>query len=122
MTVTETITKYVPTLDKLVGFMQGNLDALVHSNGALVSGLQAISQELLAQTQTAVDAVSTRGKQVFAVKSVKEALSVGGETVKATYQGQIANVSKISEMTVKVASDVAAPVTGRIEALFKTAA
>ena len=120
MTAAQDFTKYFPSFDKVVAFHKANFDALVEANAVFVKGAQEISKEIFAQTQAQLESVAASSQAVLGAKDLKDVAQLNADNAKQGYEKLVASSTKISEMSVKVATEAFAPVTARLNAAAET--
>lgn len=95
-------------------FAKGNVEAFVESGKILAEGLQDIGTNLVAESRTAFEAMSADMKDMAAAKSPTELLQVQSDMVRKNFDSAVAYGSKNTEAMVKLASDVIAPISERM--------
>ncbi len=106
--------KSTEALGEASDFAKGNVEALVESSKILASGLQELTSELVAESRSAFESLTTEVKSVAAVKSPAEFFSLQSEILRKQVDTLIANGTKHSEAFIKLATDAAAPLSGRV--------
>jgi len=95
-------------------FAKGNVEAFVESGKILASGLQDMGTNLAAEGRSAFETMTADVKALTAVKSPADFFKLQGEIVRRNFDAAVANGSKNSEAMLKLASDVFAPLSGRV--------
>ena len=102
-------------------FSQGNLDAMVESGKIFAAGMQDLTKTAVEDGKVAVEdgkaAVETMtadAKEFAAVKSPTDFVQLQGKIASRNFDAAVAQFSKATEMWVKLAGDVAAPISGRM--------
>jgi phasin family protein len=120
MTATQDFTRFFPAFEKIVAFHKGNLEAFVQANTLFAKGAQEISKEYLAHAQEHLQAAATAGQAAFKAKNPQDAFQLNVETAKAGFEKLVATSTKLSEMSVKLATEAFAPVKARLEVAATT--
>ena len=95
-------------------FAKGNVEALVESSKILASGLQELTSELVAESRESFETLTADVKSIAAVKSPAEFFSLQSEIMRKQMDALIANGTRHSEAFIKLATDAAAPISGRV--------
>ena len=95
-------------------FAKGNVEALIESGKILAEGLQDMGTNLVAESRTAFESVSADMKGMAAAKSPTELLQLQSDVVRKNFDSAVAYGSKNTEAMLKLASDVIAPLTSRV--------
>lgn len=106
-------------------FTKGNAEALVEAGKILAAGLKEMGETLVADTKGAYEGLVADAKELAAVKSPADFYKVQGELMKKHFDQVVAFGSKQSEAVLKLAGEVATPVSSRISLAmekFKAAA
>jgi phasin family protein len=98
----------------LSAFGKANIDALIKANTAFTKGVEELSKEVLALTQSSLESAAAAGKAVFAAKTVKDIIELNADFTKQSFEKLVANSTKLSEMSVKLATDTFAPISSRV--------
>jgi len=100
--------------EDVVGFGKENIDAVMAANAVLVKGLQAINQEIFGIAKDSLEKNAAATKKIFACKSVEDVFAIQSDLVRASYDDAVVQSRKISDLTVKLAEDSAAPITKQV--------
>jgi phasin family protein len=107
----------IPTIkgyDEFTAISKANLDALVQANKVFAKGVENISKEVLSLTQSSLESAATAAKAIFAAKTLKDMVELNAEFTRTHFDKLVANSTKLSEMSVKLATDAFAPITARV--------
>lgn len=96
-----------------------NVEAVVQSGSIVVKGMEALGQELMAFTKAQVEGNVAATKALFGVKSFDEAVKLQGDFARKSFDTAVAEGTKLTEMSVKVANDAVAPIQARVDATVK---
>lgn len=95
-------------------FSKGNVEALVESTKILAAGLQDMGKAYVAESKTALEALTADVKELAAVKSPTDFFKLQGEILRRSFDAAVATGSKNSETLVKLAGDAFAPLSTRV--------
>ena len=104
----------VPNFDELAAFNKGNVDAFVAAGTAAAKGFEALSQELIAYNQKTVEASVATAKALLGCKTVHELVELQSDLARKGMDEWLAEGTKLSELTVKVANETAEPLSSRL--------
>ena len=93
---------------------KGNVEALVEAGKILSAGLQELGTGAVAESRAAFETLTAEVKELASAKSPTEFLRLQSELAKKHIDHAVALGSKQSEAVLKLASDVAAPVSNRV--------
>jgi|YNPBryunderm2012_1023409.scaffolds.fasta_scaffold06508_2 phasin family protein len=108
------------TLEEAIAFGRGNLEAFVKSSTILTEGMQELARATLAFGQAAFADGIENAKALAAVKSVREALDLQAAFAKASTEKMVAETTKLTETSAKLAEKVMAPMIERMNQAVKT--
>lgn len=95
-------------------FSKGNLEAVVESGKILASGMQTFGTTLVADTKANFETLTAEVKELASVKSPTDFFKLQAAFVKRNFDLAVAQTSKNSEAVLKLASEAAAPISGRV--------
>ena len=95
-------------------FNKGNLEAVVASGKILAGGMQDMGRTYVAEAKTAFATMTADVKEVAAVKSPTELFQLQGKMLRRNLDSAVSYTSKNTEMMVKLANDVFAPLSSRV--------
>jgi phasin family protein len=108
------------TAEQFAQFHQGNIEALVKSSQIWATGLQDITKHVAANAKTAMEEGVSTFRALTTVKSVKEAIELQTSYAKASLEKAMADGSKLTETSLKLAEQATAPLTARVNAAVET--
>jgi phasin family protein len=112
--------------EELLEFGKENVEAVVKASTIVARGLQSLSQSMAGVAQTTIEEQMAAGKAMFAAKSVQEVIELSSSVTKANFEKLMAEGSKITEISTKLAEEAFVPLTHRVtaavERFFKVAA
>lgn len=122
-TTREQVEKAGETVAKSYGdittFQKDGMDALVKAGEIWAKGAEQLSRAYLALAQEAAEANSEAAKAIFSAKSLKEVVDLQNELFRKNFDRSLAETTKFSEMSVKVATDSFQPLQKQFEAAFE---
>ena len=102
--------------EDVVAYGKDNMEALVKSGTILVKGVQDLNKVWLGLAQVSVEEGVEATKKILGAKNVNDAVSIQSELARANYEKLMSETRKLSDMAVKLAEDVATPITNRVNA------
>jgi len=103
-----------PNLDEIAAFNKGNLEAFVAASAAAAKGLETLSQELLAYNQKTMETGIATTKALLGCRTMQDLVEVQANLTRKGFEDWIAEGTKLSELTVKVANQAAEPINARL--------
>ena len=110
----EYVTMAIKTAEDLVAFSQGNLEAVVKSGQIWAAGVQDLSKSFAATAQAQVEEALATVKALGGVKSLKEAVDLQTTLARSSLEKVVAETSKLTDASVKLAEQAMAPLTARV--------
>jgi phasin family protein len=110
----ESVEKALKTAEEMVSFSQGNMEAFLKASQIFTTGMQDISKHLAASSKHNMEESVAFTKSLMGVKSVKEAVDLQSGFAKASVEKAVAETSKITDASVKLAEQAIAPITARL--------
>ncbi len=100
-------------VSEIVEFNKGNIEAVVEAGKIGVKGAQEMGQRTAEVSRKNWDATTAMVKQVAAVKSPTDLFKLQGEFARSQFDVAVAEMSKSTEMFVKLAGDMFQPLQNR---------
>ena len=88
-----------------------HMDAVAQASSVIVEGMKDVNQAMVNHMQQAMQSAMATSKAMMGVKTMRELMEIQGEYVKASLGAMMADSTKISEMTVRMSSQAAEPIT-----------
>jgi phasin family protein len=110
----ESVEKAMKTAEEMVAFGQGNIEAMMKASQIYATGFQDISKHLAASSKASLEESVAFTKSLMGVKSVKEAVEMQSGFAKTSIEKAVAEASKITDASVKLAEEAMAPLTARM--------
>ncbi len=101
------------TVEDVVEFGKGNVEAVVKANQILVAGLQDMGKVAVANTQAAIEEGMANVRAMAGVKSVKEAVDLQAAYLRAAMEKAMASAVATQETGMKLAETAFAPMADR---------
>ncbi len=95
-------------------FAKGNVEALIESGKILAAGVQEMGTAIVAESRSAFETVSGDVKGLAAVKTPTDFVQMQGELIRKQFDSAVTLGSKQTEAAMKLASDVVAPLSTRV--------
>ena len=93
---------------------QETLDAVVKAGSVMVRGMETFSRELMTFAQASAEANAAVATRMFGVKSLQEAIDLQNAHARDSFDKAVAETSKLTEMSVKVANEAFEPLQARV--------
>lgn len=94
-------------------FSKGNVEAIVESGKILAAGVQDMGREAVADSKTAVEAMTADAKAFAAVRSPTDLFKLQGEIARRNFDTMVSTASANTEKMVKLANESFAPISNR---------
>ena len=99
--------------EELTELSKGNVEALVASTKIVAKGLETVGQEVAEYSRKSFEDASTALKSFAEVKSATDFFRLQSDYARTQFDALVAETSKLSETVIKLAGDVAQPLTSR---------
>lgn len=93
---------------------KGNVEALVESSKILAGGVQDMGKSYADEAKSVYETATTDMKEMAAVKSPTELFQLQGKILRRNFDAMVATSSKNTEAAMKLANDVFAPLSSRV--------
>jgi len=107
--------------EDFAAFGKANLEAFVQANTLFAKGIESLSKEVVSLAQSSLESSTAATKAMFAAKTLKDVVELQADFAKTSFEKLVANSTKLGEMTVKLATDSAAPIGARVTAASEKA-
>ena len=101
-------------VEELNSFGKGNLEAMVESSKIAAKGLETLSQEAAEFTRKSFESATAAMKSLAATRSPTEFMKLQSDYARSVFDTMIAGTSRSTEMALKLANDVAQPLSNRV--------
>lgn len=103
-----------PDIDAFLAFSSGNLSAMAKSGAAAAKGSQDMSDLILDGLKAVLDESASVTKALMDCHSLPDLMEVQGEIARTAFDKLLADSTKFSETSLKVAEDVVEPFAERV--------
>lgn len=107
------VEKSTKLVEEFAELTKGNVEALVASSKVAVKGVETLSQEAADYGRRSFEEASAALKSFAEVKSPTDFFRLQGEYARSAFDSWVGQSSKASEAVLKLAGEVAEPITGR---------
>lgn len=105
-------------MDSITKISRDGTEAAMKSLGAMSTGVQAVASENVDFMKRSFEEGQKVAEKLLGVKTLQDAIQIQSDYVRSSYEGLVAQSSKLNQMNVNTAKEAAAPFQG----LIKTAA
>jgi len=102
----------LPQIENIQKFGKDNVDAALKSLGAVSKGAQAIAVETADYAKKSFEQGTTTLEKLVGVKTFDKAIEIQTDYLKASYEGFVAQSSKIGELATNTAKEAFKPYEG----------
>ncbi|WP_420136407.1 phasin family protein [Sphingomonas sp.] len=99
--------------EEMVDFAKGNVEAVIASSKVAAKATESLGQEAAEYGKKHFEAATAAFKSFASVKSPTELFQLQSEFAKSSFDSMVAEASRLSETLMKVAGDVAQPISTR---------
>src|SRR5258708_9502762 len=107
------------TYEDLSKFSKENLEAYVAAGTTVAKGFESIGRAWVNFTQETFEASAQVAKALLSAKTLREAVDVQTDFAKTTFDKLVAEGTKVSEISVKVANEAVEPISARLNAAIQ---
>ena len=101
-------------VDEMNALSKGHVEAMVESSKIAVKGFESLSQDAAEFARRHFEGATEAMKTLAATKSPTEFLKLQGDYARSTFDTLVAETSRSTERMIKLANDVAQPISNRI--------
>jgi phasin family protein len=95
-------------------FQKDNYDAYVAASSIFAKGAENVGKAWMSLTQEAMENAAQTAKALLGAKTLREAVDLQSDFAKANFDKLVAESTKLSELSVKVANEAFAPINARV--------
>ncbi len=106
--------KSTEAMTEMTEFAKGNVEAVVESGKVMAEGVQGMGQSFADEAKSAYETATADLKEMAAVKSPTELFQLQGKILRRNFDAMVAMTSKSTDASMKLANDVFAPISGRV--------
>ncbi|MBY0300719.1 MAG: phasin family protein [Sphingomonas ginsenosidimutans] len=100
--------------EEMAEFSKGNVEALLESSRIAAKGLETMGQDAAAFFRARYDSTAQVVNAVATVKSPTELFQLQADYLRGAFDAMVAEASRSTEATLKLAGEVAAPIQNRV--------
>jgi phasin family protein len=105
--------KSTKLFDEMNDFAKGNVEAIVESSKIAAKGFESFGRDAADYGRTSFESATAAAKQFASVKSPTELFKLQGDYARTAFDSIVAETSKNTEALLKLAGDVAQPLSNR---------
>ena len=105
--------KSAKIVEELAELTRGNVEAMVASSKIAAKGVETMSQDAAQFGRTSFETASAAFKSFSDVKSATDLFKLQGDFARSAFDAAVAQSARVSENVLKLAGDVAEPLTSR---------
>lgn len=103
-------------MEEVVAFGQENLDAMMKSSEVAMKAAEGFNAEVTAFSKKSFEDSVAAAKDLTTAKSATDYFDKQSAFMKASFEGFMAQATKMNDMFAKTAKDVSAPINARVVA------
>lgn len=115
-TVTENFEKFTKGIEGFTAFSQENIDALVKSSEIAAKAAEGIGTEISAYSKKAFEDGVAAAQDFAGAKTLTELFEKQTAFAQSSFEGFVAQSTKLNEIFVAASKDIAAPIGARVTA------
>ena len=100
--------------DRFAEFNKDNMDAVVAAGNAVAKGAETLQDELMAYAKRNLEDSTAAFKALSGAKNAKEFFDIQTSLVKSHYDGLVGEISKMSELSLRISNEVMEPLNARM--------
>jgi phasin family protein len=108
------------TWSDMTAYAKGNVDAMFQASGAMAKNMEEMGKTLFGLTQASMENGLKLTKQMTSAKSLNEVMDLQNNYARQTFDGFVAEGTKLSEMSMKAANETISPINERVTATVET--
>jgi phasin family protein len=105
--------KNAKIVEELAELGRGNVEAIVASSKVAAKGVETLSQDAANYSRKSFEDATTAFKSFSDVKSATDFFKLQGDFARSAFDAAVAESARVSEAMLKLAGDVAEPLTSR---------
>lgn len=106
--------KSAEAMTEATEFAKGNVEAVVETGKVLAESMQGMGQTFADEAKSAYETATADIKDMASIKSPTELFQLQGKIMRRNFDAMIAATSKTTDATMKMANDVMAPLSDRV--------
>jgi phasin family protein len=113
-TMKDGVEKVMKSVEELVAFGQGNVEAFVKSGQIWTSGMHDLSKQVAATAQASFDESVSAFKTLSGLKSFKEVIDLQTSFARTSIDKAVTESGKLTDASLKLAEQAFAPISARV--------
>ncbi len=109
----ESVERSTKIVEEMTDLTRGNVEAIVASSKLAARGIETLSQEVAEFGRRSLEEASAAVKNIAEVRSATDFFRLQSDYARTAFDSMIAESSKMSEAMMKLAGEVAEPITSR---------
>ncbi|MGB4102181.1 MAG: phasin family protein [Alphaproteobacteria bacterium] len=109
-------------LEKCACAGKSNMDAMAQCSTIMAKGFEEMSKNMMGWMQSAMEQSMATGKQMLAVKTLREMVDLQTEFMRGFMDNSVAETTKLGEISARVANQAIAPISARVNEFVETMA
>lgn len=101
-------------LEDIQAIGKDNVEAFVQSSKILTKGMEDLTKAFFDLAQNSMEQSVSASQAMMKAKSLKEVTELQNDLAKKSFDQFVAEGTKLSELSIKVANDAAEPLTSRV--------
>jgi phasin family protein len=110
----EAVEQSMKSLEEMTDVARGNVEAMLAAARSASTGIETISAHVSEVSKKSFEEVSAMAKAILAAKTPNEMMQMQSEFAKSQYDSAVAEMSKLTEMMVKLSGEIMEPVQNRV--------
>jgi phasin family protein len=119
--MTEQFEKLAKSFENLTSFSQDNIDAFVKSSEIAAKAAEGIKSEISAYSKKSFEDGVAAAQDLASAKSMTELFEKQTAYAQSAFEGFVSQSTKMNEIYVAAAKDIAAPIGARVQAASEAA-
>jgi phasin family protein len=112
-TVQKTFPQATARFDELAGFQRANMEALFSASSVAMKGVESACEEMLAFNRQTIEDGVANAKKLLECRTVQDLIETQAETTRLQIEHMLAHGTKVTDIALKMAGDIAAPLQDR---------
>lgn len=105
--------------DEVATLNKQNVEAMVKASDVLAKGAESVGKAYFDFAQSSAEASVEATKAMMGAKTVKDMVDIQSDYARTSFDNFMAESTRISEMTVKLANEAFAPIQAQVNAAFE---
>lgn len=112
--VQNTFPQVADKFENVAGFQRDNLEALFAAGAVVMKGAETLTEEVIAYNKKAMEDGMAGTKKLFDCRTMQDLIAVQSELARLNFEALIAHGTKLTDLTMKLATEVASPLQDRV--------